>query len=246
MLTATRVQAKLYHERCACTHTLMHAHTLTHSHECTHTHMHTHMNAHTHTHTHTHMNACTHTHTVQTDRAEGQCWLQFPLDLINYSHHDFAIFWASGKHLSIVGEADVEHLIFVLGQLLTQHSRGFIQQTFIFRSPWRCSWMQRNWLRHLNKSRNKEINMSISLKKREKKERFYINEAESYYVHHSECLHCTDASLTYLLGDSGGVVNSLDFCPASLKSLGCFYFRCVLSSQWKAVTVNLRILHCQL
>ena len=48
-----------------------------------------------------------------------------------------------------------------------------------------------------------------------------------------------------LLGNSGGVVNSLDFCPASLKSLGCFYFRCVLSSQWKAVTVNLRILHCQ-
>ena len=25
-----------------------------------------------------------------------------------------------------------------------------------------------------------------------------------------------------LLGDSGGVVNSLDFCSASLKSLGCF------------------------
>ena len=43
-----------------------------------------------------------------------------------------------------------------------------------------------------------------------------------------------------LLGDSGGVVNSLDFCPASLKSLGCFNFRCVLSSLWKAVTVNLR------
>ena len=49
-----------------------------------------------------------------------------------------------------------------------------------------------------------------------------------------------------VLGDSGGVVNSLHFCLASLKSLGCFYFRCVLSSQWKAVTVNLRILHCQL
>ena len=49
-----------------------------------------------------------------------------------------------------------------------------------------------------------------------------------------------------VLGDSGGVVNSLDFCPASLKSLGCFYSRCVLSSQWKAVTVNLRISHCQL
>ena len=45
-----------------------------------------------------------------------------------------------------------------------------------------------------------------------------------------------------LLGDSGGVVNSLDLCPASLKSLGCFYFRCVLSSQWEAVTVNLQIL----
>ena len=50
----------------------------------------------------------------------------------------------------------------------------------------------------------------------------------------------------YLLGGSGGVVNTLDFCPASLKSLGCFYFRYVLSSQWKAVTVNLQILHCQL
>ena len=31
-----------------------------------------------------------------------------------------------------------------------------------------------------------------------------------------------------LLGDSGRVVNSLDFCPASFKSLGCFYFRYVL------------------
>ena len=50
---------------------------------------------------------------------------------------------------------------------------------------------------------------------------------------------------TLLLGDSGGVVNSLDFCPALLKSLGCFYFWCILSSQWKAVTVNFRILHCQ-
>ena len=29
-------------------------------------------------------------------------------------------------------------------------------------------------------------------------------------------------------GGSGRVVNSLDFYPASLKSLGCFYFRCVL------------------
>ena len=47
-----------------------------------------------------------------------------------------------------------------------------------------------------------------------------------------------------LLGNSGRV-NSLAFCLASLKSLGCFYFRCVLSSQWKAVTVNLWILHCQ-
>ena len=52
-------------------------------------------------------------------------------------------------------------------------------------------------------------------------------------------------SLTLLCG-SGRVVNSLDFCLASLKSLGCFYFCCILSSQWKAVTVNLRILHCQL
>ena len=49
-----------------------------------------------------------------------------------------------------------------------------------------------------------------------------------------------------LLGGLSGVVNSLYLCPASLKSLGCFYFRCVLSSQWKAVTANFRILHCQL
>ena len=48
------------------------------------------------------------------------------------------------------------------------------------------------------------------------------------------------------MGGSGRVVKPLDFCPASLKSLGCFYFRHVLSSQWKAVIVNLRILHCQL
>ena len=49
-----------------------------------------------------------------------------------------------------------------------------------------------------------------------------------------------------LLGDSGRVVNSLDFCLALLKSLGCFYFWYVLPSQWKVATVNLRILHCQL
>ena len=50
----------------------------------------------------------------------------------------------------------------------------------------------------------------------------------------------------HVLGGSGGFVNYPDFCPASLKSFGCFYFWCILSSQWKAVAVNLRILHCQL
>ena len=45
-------------------------------------------------------------------------------------------------------------------------------------------------------------------------------------------VYSTDGRYTeLLLGGSGGVVNSLDFCPASLKSLGSFYFRCVLSSQ---------------
>ena len=34
----------------------------------------------------------------------------------------------------------------------------------------------------------------------------------------------------YVLGGSGGFVNSVDFYPASLKSHGCFYFQCVLSS----------------
>ena len=60
------------------------------------------------------------------------------------------------------------------------------------------------------------------------------------------CAHVKHPKHWQLLGGSGGVVNSPDVCQASLKSLGCFYFRCVLSSQWRAVTVNLRILHCQL
>ena len=41
-----------------------------------------------------------------------------------------------------------------------------------------------------------------------------------------------------LFGGSGVVVNSLDFCVALLISLGCFYFWCILFSQWKAVTMN--------
>ena len=44
-----------------------------------------------------------------------------------------------------------------------------------------------------------------------------------------------------LLGGSGGVVNSLDFYPASLKFLGSFYYRWVLPSQWKAVTVKFTV-----
>ena len=54
-----------------------------------------------------------------------------------------------------------------------------------------------------------------------------------------------EGRVSQLLGGSGGVVNALDLYPASLKSLGRFYFRCVRSSQWKAVIVNLRSLHCQ-
>ena len=77
----------------------------------------------------------------------------------------------------------------------------------------------------------------------------------SKYIHHSDvhisllllvlALLC-GSNVFFILGNSGGVVNSLDFCLTMLKSLGCFYFWCVLSSQWKAVTVNLQILHCQL
>ena len=53
-------------------------------------------------------------------------------------------------------------------------------------------------------------------------------------------------NLQMLLGGLGRVVNSLDLCLALLKSPGCFYFLCILSSQWKAVTVNLQILHFKL
>ena len=49
----------------------------------------------------------------------------------------------------------------------------------------------------------------------------------SYYYQH----HYYYSKPQVLLGGSDGVVNSLDFCPASLKSFGCLYFRCVLSSQ---------------
>jgi len=55
-----------------------------------------------------------------------------------------------------------------------------------------------------------------------------------------------DIVFPQILGDSGRVVNSLDFYLASLKSLGWFYFWCVLSSQWKAVTVNSQSLQGQL
>jgi len=48
-----------------------------------------------------------------------------------------------------------------------------------------------------------------------------------------------------LLGGSDGVVNTLDFYPASIKSHGCFYFRRVSLWRWKVVTVNSRSLHCQ-
>ena len=51
-------------------------------------------------------------------------------------------------------------------------------------------------------------------------------------THRKNCVLCVCNKQA--MGDSGGVVNSLDFCPASLKSLGYFYFRCILSSQWKA------------
>ena len=71
-----------------------------------------------------------------------------------------------------------------------------------------------------------------------------IMQFDNYYIWEIATFNISSAK--WLLCDSGGVVNSLDFCLASLKSLGCFYFRCVLSSQWKVVTVNMRILHCQL
>ena len=40
------------------------------------------------------------------------------------------------------------------------------------------------------------------------------------------------------LAFQAGLLTPLAFYLASLKSLGCFYFGCVFSSQWRAVTVN--------
>ena len=42
-----------------------------------------------------------------------------------------------------------------------------------------------------------------------------------------------------LLGGSGEAVNSLDFCLALLKSLGCFYIWCILSSQWELSLIHI-------
>ena len=42
-----------------------------------------------------------------------------------------------------------------------------------------------------------------------------------------------------------GLLTPLTFARHRLSPLAAFYFRCVLSSQRKAVTVNLRILYCQ-
>ena len=69
--------------------------------------------------------------------------------------------------------------------------------------------------------------------------------ANRFAAHHNDDGDNKPASMLIngeLLGGLGGVVNSLDFCQASLKSRGCFYFRCVLSSQWKAVAV-LSLIH---
>ena len=43
-----------------------------------------------------------------------------------------------------------------------------------------------------------------------------------------------------------GLLTPLTFARHCLSPLAAFAFQCVLSSQWKVVTVNLRILHCQL
>ena len=49
-----------------------------------------------------------------------------------------------------------------------------------------------------------------------------------------------------ILGGSSRVVNSLDFYPASLKSLAVFTSSAYFLHQWKAVTINLQGLQCQL
>ena len=43
------------------------------------------------------------------------------------------------------------------------------------------------------------------------------------------CVNSSSFSVK-ILGGSGRVVDSLDFYPPSLKSLGCFDFQCILSS----------------
>ena len=56
---------------------------------------------------------------------------------------------------------------------------------------------------------------------------YSVNMYILFCVKRFELSHVMDIAL---LGGSGGVVNSLDFCPAPLQSLACFYFRSILSS----------------
>ena len=49
-----------------------------------------------------------------------------------------------------------------------------------------------------------------------------VSESHTSYLHSNMKGKISESH--EFLGSSGGVVNSFDFCPALLKSFGCFYF----------------------
>ena len=123
-------------------------------------------------------------------------------------------------------------------QLLKESSSSFPQRT-VRHTKYMCEWIKKQLLFgfFLNTPKNTQLLCCCEVPQ------LYTLRV-TQYIYNIYTQSYTDEYI--LLGGSGEVVNSLDFCLALLKSLGCFYFQCVLSSQWKAVTVNLRILHCQL
>ena len=61
-----------------------------------------------------------------------------------------------------------------------------------------------------------------------------ITDQAQVFLRSSAC--CVNVEVYWVV--QVGLLTPLTFAGASLKSLGCFYLWCVLSSQWKAVTVN--------
>ena len=67
-----------------------------------------------------------------------------------------------------------------------------------------------------------------------------------FSLHELHSLCVCKATCAWYWAVQVGLLTPLTFARHHLSPLAAFYFPCILSSLWKAVTVNLHILHCQL